>query len=95
MLDEERQNKEVWKSYVWHDDKCFFVSTIERTFDTYAGSVRGMETLTWEYDWNTGTRGKWIGQSGGIGDHYATCQCLILFGEIPDEEDERWLRFHK
>ena len=43
--------KLIWKSYVWHDGKCYFVSTIERTYDTYAGSTRGQETLVWEYDW--------------------------------------------
>ncbi len=83
----------IWKSYVWHGDKCFFVSTIEREFDTDEGTVKGKETLTWEYDWDKNERGKVIGQSGGILDHQTTCRCLLAFGEIPDEEDERWKRF--
>jgi len=83
----------VWQSYVWHKDKCFFVSTIKRDFDTCAGRTSGDETMTWEYDWDKTERGKWIGQSGGVLDHQATCQCLIKFGEIPDADDERYLRF--
>lgn len=88
----EADNK-VWKSYVWHKDKCFFVSTIKRDFDTYEGTMRGEETLTWEYDWDKNERGQWIGQSGGVLDHQAICRCLINFGEIPDADDERYLRF--
>ena len=83
----------VWKSYVWHEGKCFFVSTIKRDFGTYEGMVRGEETLTWEYDWEKNERGKLIGQSGGVLDHQAICRCLINFGEMPDAYDERYLRF--
>ena len=89
------ENNRVWKSYVWHGDKCFFVSTITRDFDAPAGTVRGEETMTWEYDWDKTERGKWIGQSGGVLDHQATCRCLISYGEIPDEDDERYLRFRE
>lgn len=89
---EQRDNR-IWKSFVWHDGKCFFVSTLSRDFDTYVGTVRGEETLTWEYDWDKSERGELIGQSGGICDHQAICRCLINFGEIPDDDDERYLRF--
>jgi hypothetical protein len=86
-------NNIIWQSFVWYEEKCFFVSTIERDFDTYEGTVRGDETMAWEYDWDKKERGKWIGQSGGVLDHQATCRCLIAFGEIPNEDDERYIRF--
>jgi hypothetical protein len=89
----ENENKKIWQSYVWHEDKCFFVSTIIREFSTYEGPTQGEETLTWEYDYEKGERGQWIGQSGGILDHQAICRCLISFGEIPDTDDERYQRF--
>lgn len=88
-------NNTVWQSYVWHKDKCFFVSTIERDFDTCEGTVRGQETLTWEYDLNEHKRGEWIGRSGGILDHQETCRCLIAYGEILSEDDERYVNFKR
>lgn len=89
----ERPNVPVWKSYVWHKDKCFFVSTIERTYDTYAGSTRGSETLVWEYDWQKAERGKMLHQAGNVHDHQQICRCLIAEGLFPDEDDERTKRF--
>ena len=89
----ERPNVPVWKSYVWHKDKCFFVSTIERTFDTYEGSTRGLETLVWAYDWEARERGKLLHQAGGICDHKEICHCLIAEGLFPDEDDECTKRF--
>ncbi len=83
----------VWKSYVWHGDKCFFVSTIERTFDTYDGEIRGLETLVWEYDWTAGKRGALVHQAGGIVEHQQICRCLIAEGLFPNEDDPRTLRF--
>ena len=88
----EKDNR-IWKSYVWHEEKCFFVSTIEREYDTYEGTMRGQETLAWIYDWEKSERGELIRQAGHICDHQAICRCLINYGEIPDEDDERYLRF--
>ena len=85
----------VWKSYIFFRDKCFFVSTIERDYDTYAGRSRGQETLVWAYDWEKRERvgDRILYQGGHICDHQAACRCLINWGEIPDEEDDRWQRF--
>ncbi len=82
------ENKPIWKSYVRHDDKCYFVSTIERTYDTYTGrTTRGQETLVWEYDWDKGERGEMLHQAGRIGDHQEICRSLINEGDMPPEED--------
>jgi len=85
----------VWKSYVWHEGKCYFVSTIERDYDAGEYISRGQETLVWDYDWDKAERGEMIGQGGHICDHQAICRCLINWGEIPDEDDERYQRFNR
>jgi hypothetical protein len=90
---EHTPDKPIWKSYVWHDGKCYFVSTIERTYDTYQGSMRGQETIVWAYDWDKGERGEMLHQAGHVGDHQQICRCLIAEGLIPDENDERTTRF--
>lgn len=84
----------IWKSYVWHKDRCIFVSTIERTYEGYSfGSKRGYETIVWEYDYASGKRGEQLLQCGDVVDHQAICRCFIAFGEIYDEENERHRRF--
>jgi len=86
-------NKPIWKSYVWHEGKCYFVSTIERTFDTYEGSMRGQETIVWAYDWDKSERGEMLHQAGNICDHKQICHCIIAEGMMPDENNERTKRF--
>ena len=86
-------NIPLWKSYVFHGGKCFFVSTIQRTYDTHAGCLRGQETLVWEYDWDTSERGKLIHQAGSIADHQTICLCIIAEGECPDEYNPSHVRF--
>ncbi|MES2530460.1 MAG: hypothetical protein V4636_05455 [Pseudomonadota bacterium] len=44
------------KTYVWHGEQCYFVSTITRDSSCEAGH-RFSETIVWEYDWATGKRG--------------------------------------
>lgn len=83
----------VWKSYVWHKSLCFFVSTIERSFETAAGCVRGYETLVWDYNWARSAKGCLIHQGGGILDHQQICRCLIAEGIPPDENDPATARF--
>ena len=83
----------IWQSYVYHEDKCWFVSTIMRGYDTYAGVTRGMETLVWEYDDKERKRGKLVGHMGGVRDHQSICRCLIATGEVLDVENETHRRF--
>lgn len=88
-------SKPIWKSHVWHGKKCFFVSTIERTYDTYAGEIRGPETLVWEYDWEKGERGELIHQGGSVADHQTICRCVIAEGVMPDEDNPEHDRFFR
>ena len=73
-------DERVIKSYVWHGERCFFVSTIRRTYDTIEGSMRGLETIVWEYDWDNSKRGEIVGQfsEGGITRHQDVS--VVVFG---------------
>lgn len=41
-------SKPVIKTYIWHDGKCYFVSTIERDSSAMLGPRRYNETIVWE-----------------------------------------------
>ncbi len=91
-------NTRQLKTYVWHDDQCFFVSTIER--DSSAAETdpppRFMETFVWEYDWSKGTRGSLTDATTGadcmvVGDafeqHMEVCRQLYLTGKFTEDGD--------
>ena len=85
-------DKRELKSYVWHKDQCYFISTIERDSSAMVGppSPRFHETIAWEYDWNSIERGKMIAQEGAGGafeQHYWVCKQLFTHGEIRDDWD--------
>lgn len=78
------------KSYVWHNSKCYFVSTIER--DSSAAVIparRFNETLVWEYDWDARERGELIHNTGhprgNILAHWSICDQLYRHGCIDTE----------
>lgn len=90
------QDNAVIKTYVWHDGKCYFVSTIER--DSSAAIIpapRFNETIVWEYDWKTATRGKMIHQEdavkGCIGVHQEIVRIIFNYGPeaIPESITSR------
>lgn len=70
------------KSYIWNriSGKCFYVSTIER--DSSAPSspaLRYMETIAWEYDWDTKKRGDIAVQENNgpaFKQHFSIYECL-------------------
>lgn len=87
MSEEYIPDKPIWKSFVFFNDKCFFVSTIERTYDLYGGSSRGLETIVWEYNWDKSERGEMLHQSGGVVDHQEICRSIIATGNFPKERE--------
>lgn len=89
----ESANEKIWQSHVWHKGKAFFVSTIFRTYETYAGESRGFETLVWIWDEQTQKRGDMIGHMGGLDHHQSICRCLIATGEMLDEHNDDHARF--
>ena len=92
-------DKRVVKTYVWHGDDCYFVSTIER--DSSAAvcvpSPRFNETIVWEFDWdaiarNEEGRGCQVYYSGdnrgSLDEHFRIVLHLSRNGlPIPDKED--------
>jgi hypothetical protein len=78
------------KSYVWHGEQCFFVSTIER--DSSAASEppprRFHETIVWEYDWETTERGEMVAQDGSHSGlkHFEICKQIYLHGKYDDDD---------
>jgi len=77
------------KSYVWHDDKCFFVSTITRDSSSIMGG-RYAETIAWDFDWDNNKRGDIIGEASGYPDTISSHQnvCKMLFDTGKCEVDE-------
>jgi hypothetical protein len=87
MENEHQPNIPILKTHVYFQNRVFFVSTIERTYDTYAGSSRGNETMAWEVDPKTLARGAWLYQGGGPNDHFDVCRQLVLSGEIKEKDE--------
>lgn len=83
-------NQRVIKSYVWHGEDCFFVSTIERDSSAAADPGRYNETIVWRYDWDKGKTAAMIYQRDcvrrSIGQHLKICQELFDTGELKPEE---------
>jgi len=89
------ENTRQLKSYVWcyHTDKCFFVSTIERDSSAMGEppARRFMETIAWEYDWDTRERGKQVADTGSgyvLDQHFEMCWQLYKTGEYKEIEDD-------
>jgi hypothetical protein len=83
----------IIKSYVWHGERCFFVSTIERDSSSMLGPTRFYETIVWEYDWDKPMRGAQIYMDGGLRGflamHFAICQRLHSTGNPEQQEREQ------
>jgi len=76
------------KSYVWHDGKCYFVSTIDRDSSAPQGG-RFSETMVWEHDWDKNERGEHIlheegGPESFIGRHLKLCQRIFDTGTFEE-----------
>lgn len=84
------EDERLIKSYVWHGDKCFYVSTIERDSSAMLGPGRFNETLVWEFDWDKNERNGLIGQDGGtiesLQQHFAMCERLYKTGSPVDND---------
>lgn len=76
------------QSYVWHNDDCFFVSTIDRDSSAVLGPRRFSETLVWGYDWkkreSKSLRYERDGIRHSIYQHLKICQELFETGELKD-----------
>lgn len=84
-------DKRVIKTYVWHKNKCFFVSTIERDSSAAEGPRRYNETLVWRYNWAKRERGALLYQEsdmrGSISRHQCVVAALFRDGCLDDNLD--------
>ena len=91
MSDKTGTDDRVVKTYVWHKEKCFFVSTIERESSAAYSLSRYNETMVWEYNWDKRERGNILFQDGGprgqIHFHNIIVQRLFDTGN-PESQDE-------
>lgn len=89
FADEGCVNERQIKSYVWHKEKCFFVSTIERDSSAAQGPRRYNETIVWDYDWDKRDRGEMLGTfedfAGAIETHLRITQVLFATGKTPEQ----------
>ncbi len=78
-------DKRLLKTYVWHGDDCFFVSTIERDSSAAVDPPpRFNETIAWEYDWDMKELGDQVGSSGSgpaLLQHWEMVQSFFLTGK--------------
>jgi hypothetical protein len=79
------------QTYVWHDGKLFFVSTIERASSSAYGPERYNETMVWECNPETRERHEsFILQDedgkGCIGTHQRICSDIYRSGEPPKND---------
>ena len=84
-------DERVIKSFVWHERRCFFVSTIERDSSAMLGPERYYETMVWEFDWEKNERGDLIAQEGCprgfLKEHFHVCERLHETGSPKKRED--------
>ena len=87
-------SEHVIQSYVWYEDRLFFVSTINRDSSApYAGPSRYAETMVWECDPRTRERRQsivWTGEGpmDTISTHVEACRALRGTGKIDDEDGD-------
>ena len=90
------KDKRVVKTYVWHGQKCYFVSTIERDSSAYPSpAFRFNESVVWEFDWdaiarNEDGRGRQVYDSGdgrySLDEHFRIVLHLSRRGlPVPDK----------
>ena len=80
------------KSYVWHGEECFFVSTITRDSSAMLGPRRFSETIVWKFNWMNNEQGEQVSMHSGSPDTYFThlqvCQFLHDTGKTESEVNE-------
>lgn len=82
-------SEKLIQSHVWREDKCFFVSTINRVSSAAlaCGAIYA-ETMVWEFNPETGHRRDFVGQGEGLRDdishHIAICRKLRDTGRMDD-----------
>ena len=82
-------SEKIIQSYVWHKDKLFFVSTINRQSSSYIAETYA-ETMVWECDLETRERKDgviWMGDGprDTLNTHLEACRELRHTGQIKEQ----------
>ena len=77
--------KPVINSYVFHEDKCWNVSTIYRQSSALSYIDWYYEIIVWEYDMEKKVRGRLVHQDEGLENHFAICRTIIQEGAFWEE----------
>lgn len=89
---EMRPDARLIKTYVWHGDDCYFVSTIDRDSSSPLGG-RFAETIVWAYDWEARQRGALLwtdyAAEGSIKTHQAMVEAIHRNGPTPPDSGEK------
>lgn len=77
----------IARTHVWHNDKCFLVSTINRASSAPAAyGAEYAETMVWEWDSMRGVCGELLGQAeapaGSIHMHQGLVTRLFVQGSL-------------
>ena len=82
----------VLKTYVWHGEQCYFVSTIIRDSSAFVSPPpRYAETIAWEFDWSKNVRGNLLAMDGdgeAFTQHMRMCERIYKTGKAENTEDE-------
>lgn len=79
------------KTYLWHGDDCYFVSTINRDSSSIMGG-RFAETIVWSFDWEANERGRLLWSDGAGQDSIRSHMKMVErihktgSGEEPDDD---------
>lgn len=84
-------SKQLATTYVFHGDRTFNVSTIDRDSSSMAGG-RYAETMVWECDSRTKDRLGMVGQfecgRGSLREHFAVCARLLETGSADEPSED-------
>jgi len=85
------ETNKIIQSYVHKDDKCFFVSTINRLSSAMLNAEWiYAETMVWNWDEGKHDRGELIWQGEDVKDgtntHFRACKSLLEAGVIGDDD---------
>lgn len=78
-------NETVIQTYVWHKDRRYFISTIERDCSAVSVQTRYNETIVWDWPAGQEKRGALIfideDMAGSIANHVRICNLIYNHGE--------------
>ena len=77
----------IIQTYVFFKGQAWFVSTIERDYDTCEGRTRGTETMAWEWSSETRKLGDILfTNEDGVDGHLRVCRQLAIDGTTGDTQ---------